>query len=439
MRTYRLAIHPDNGSWKIALLCLHRGKTEIVFLQSLHLSEIPLDTLKPFLQEKPFLIASALEADLWILRHLTIEVKGRKNALAALPFQVEDILPFPKEQAVILPLEEEETNKKNHLTLIITQLKALENHLSFLNQSNIDPQIVTTTLHALKSWTQFVLPNCKTFFLVYAQKENGFAAFIQNDKIIDVKTLCFDSPGPWRRLKEYFLSVSQEAGVAPQITLGNLALLEEVPPSPLQNLDPSLTEYALPIGIALHALKNNKDLVQFRSGDLRSPVLKNKEKKFLKLSLCFSLFAFLSFGPIGHWLLHKHGEALIPRALFALEKLGSSSKQKDIEKLLELLATKNHELEQEGRLGAHFPMVTWFFDQLAEASVSIERKNLPIISEINYSLDQKGLPRFDIQWSCKDKTTARTIKNHLKKVSNLRIVQWKEQGTSYLITLELEV
>ena len=271
MSPYILAVHLENDSWKVALLRLQEGKSEILLLKTLDLNENPLEALKTILHKKTFVLASALEAQHWVLRRLELGIKGWKNILAALPFQAEEIIPFPKEQTVLIPFLEEETAKSTKLRLIATKREFVENHIASMNRINLDPHAVTTTVHALKRFIRFALPKVSSIFLVYGHKEHGFAAFLRNGEIVEFKTAAFERPEQWRRMKEYFLKVAPEAKELPWVVLGNLELLGEKNP-PSLDIDPSLVDYALPIGIALEAAICDKNSVQLRNGELSPPL-----------------------------------------------------------------------------------------------------------------------------------------------------------------------
>ena len=60
---YTLAIHPEDASWKIALLRFHEGKPQILCLKTIGLEENPLETLKTILHKKSYQIATAINAE----------------------------------------------------------------------------------------------------------------------------------------------------------------------------------------------------------------------------------------------------------------------------------------------------------------------------------------------------------------------------------------
>ena len=120
----------------------------------------------------------------------------------------------------------------------------------------------------------------------------------------------------------------------------------------------------------------------------------------------------------------------------SLKILGVSTQQVGIEELFDRLLAREKELELEKSFGSHSAAASWFLRQLSEASQGIEKNELPLVSSMQYTLDAKGCPRMDIQWSCPKKESSRLIKSHLQGMSGLRIAKWKEQSQTYFITLE---
>jgi hypothetical protein len=433
--SYTLGIHAEGEEWKVALLRLFEGKPQIVCLKTFDLKEHPIEELKTVLHKKHCRLATALKPEDFVLRKLELEIKGYKNVLAALPFQAEDLIPFPKEQTLAIPFLEDAEKGGSAVRLIATKKDLLEDHLHKMNQSGIDPSFVTTDVHALKRWIHFVQPQIITAFILYAHKEMGFAAFLENGQIVEFKTLDCNRAGQWKRLKNYFLTLAENAETFPWVAIGDPALLKEYDLE-APKTDPSLLEYALPIGIALDAAHDDKNSVQFRSGDLLPEKDKKKQKKLLFLSLACLLFSLLVFGPLGfHWL-ERHESQMVRRAQTALQKLGAPSSEEGIENLLETLEVKGAELEREKKFGPHFPIVTWLLNQITLASQSIETPNLPKLLSLQYHVDVQGVPQLQIEWSCSNKETLKTIKKQLQALGTVRIVKWKEESKSHSITLQ---
>lgn len=428
-----LALHRDGDFWKIALIGFKNKKPEIAMVKSLKAEERPLTALNSLLHKKSYVLATALDAEHWIFRKLDLALKGWKNILATLPFQVEDLIPYPKEQMILLPSLEEETTQGSKIQLIATKRELLQDHISAFHGSGFDPHAVTTTVHALKRWARYCMPNLSSLFLVYAHKERGFVAYIHKNELVEFKTFGFEKQGQWIRVKEYMLSLSSDAETIPWVAAGHTIYLEKEK-LPWQRIDPKLVEYAMPIGIGLEILDEG---VQLRKGELKPAALQQKESKLLKSSLLFLLISFLLLGPLGHFLLHEKEQALHLRIRKSMEKIGMSAKEAaPPDDLLDQLLAQTKELEKDKQFGPHSPIVTWFMQQISLITQGIERGKLPLISTLEYGLKKNGRPHLDIEWHCADQETARLLKKRLQEIDGLQLAKWKEQEQIYTISLE---
>lgn len=431
---YSLAIHLDGPFWKVALLTFRDDIPQIVLLKTLEGEETPLDALKAILYKKPYSIASALPADAFLLRELEMEIKGWNNVLSALPFQAEELIPFPKEQAIVLPFLESFTDHSSNVRLLSTKREYLETHISSLNAKGIDPHFVTTAVHALKRWALFVLPEHPSSFVVYLSKEQSFVILLRNKEIAEFKLFSIDRVGDWHRIKEYFTSRLTEGETFPWISAGDPHLLgEEIPSS---GIPEQLQSFALPIGIGLENLARDGKSVQWRKEELEPPSLQKKQTKSLIFILALLGGASAIFGPLGHLFLANHSEALFQRAQTALEKIGSPVKRMDISEMLDLLQMQKSQLDEEKRLGSYSPTVTLFLTCLSETLGNIDKVQLPAISSLRYEINARGEPHLDVELDCPSKESVRCLKTLLSNLQTLRIAKWKEKDLNVFISLK---
>nr|NGX37531.1 hypothetical protein [Chlamydiota bacterium] len=96
---YFLAFYSD----KAALLHKEKGKIYIDFLKTLPENVKPLYMLSPILQGKQVELLTGLDMQEVVLRNLNLNLKSKREILAALPFQVENLLPYKSEELLLLP------------------------------------------------------------------------------------------------------------------------------------------------------------------------------------------------------------------------------------------------------------------------------------------------------------------------------------------------
>jgi len=431
---YSLAIHQDGPFWKIALLTFKEKTPQIVLLKALDIGEMPIEALKKVLHKKPYFVASALSADKILLRELEMDIKGWNNVLSALPFQAEELIPFPKEQTILHPFLDSSAGHSSRVQLVATKQEALETHLSHMHEKGIDPQFVTTTVHALKRWSLFVLPEHPSCFLVYLDKEQGFVILLRDSEVVEFKTFSPDHPGDWQRVKEYFKTKLVEGETLPWVAAGESPWLEgEIEPIAVPE---SLRKFALSIGIGLESLERDGKSVQWRKEALEPPFLQKKQVKSLLLTLTILLSTSCIFGPLGHFFLRKHNEALFQRAEAALEKIGTPVKRMHCDEMLKLLQMQKDQLYQEKRFGALSPSTTWFLTHLEQACAAIDQATLPSLSSLKYEMDAHGETKLRVEWDCPSKESIRTLKKHLMSMEEIKLVQWKEKDLNLSILLK---
>ncbi len=430
---HALALHNDGTSWKIALVSQHEGSEQVELLRSLRPEDKPLETLKTVLFGKTVHIASAISAEQILLRPLELDILGWNNILKILPFQAEDVIPFPKEQTLLLAFLEKETSQGSSIRLVATQKTTIENHLSDLAHIEIDPRTTTTTVHALKRWAKFVVPQENSLLLLYIGQESSFGALLLNGEIATFKTFSSENKGEWLRVKEFLESKADNAPL-PWLVAGNPELLNvEVFSLPVSK---QLQEYAIPIGICLDVLTRDGRSIQWRQDELRPPVYANKTRKKLFTATAIFLACAALLGPLGHFLISRHQENLLARAEHALQKLHINAKNPSLEDSLELLTANHEELALERQFGPYSASLSTLLAQISQASLSLEKTQLPVLKKMSYLSTKQ--PRLEIQWICPSIESARTLKTSLSGLQSFKTAELRENKTLLLTTFVIE-
>src|SRR5258708_4924130 len=124
MRMRALGFIQEGETLKIA--CVTQTKTlAIEWVKTLSLSEdVKLFDMGP----APCRIATALGASEVLFRKLTLPVGEKRKALASLPFQLEALLPFSLEEAILAPIFKKLNRKATSVTLFAAKESALVEH-----------------------------------------------------------------------------------------------------------------------------------------------------------------------------------------------------------------------------------------------------------------------------------------------------------------------
>jgi hypothetical protein len=459
---YILALHQEGTSWKAALLCSRKRSKEIVWLKTLSQCEDPLHSLQPFLPKGRYQITTALNAETLVFRDLELNIKGWKNIIAVLPFQAEEVIPFPRDEMLIIPFLEGREKEKSTISLVSTRESSLEAHLVHMQAAGIDPHIVTTVGHAAKRWLQFFLPQYEEIFFLYVDGNNSFMIFLKKGRIAEFKISPLHNRGEWQRLEEYSRSLSKEASSIPWVIIGapnreedllNQAARETSQiDSPSRSglfselhgeeisaprIDhPSLIEYALPIGAALDALYADKHSAQFRLEKFSHLATKKKSRLLLGTALLLLLSTVAILSPITHRLLKAQKEHFIARTQDALQKLAIPMQNEEISALLETVHLKIRELSQESRFSLHTPTVTSSLDSFARSMAQLQRVPFPEIHSLEYRIQPTGIVTLSVQWKDGNIAVFDALHRALKK-SAVHLTHWDQTSSSCHAVFEI--
>ncbi|NGX47549.1 MAG: hypothetical protein K1000chlam3_00927 [Chlamydiae bacterium] len=225
-------------------------------------------------------IVTGLTSEEVILRHLTLKLKSKREIIAALPFQVENVLPYPAEELILLPaldMQKEQTE----ISLLASSKKALMSHL----EKEGDSDIVSCIPLALFRYARHFYPDRESLFLQY---ENTFIV-IENGKLCSFQTI--------------------RSGDAERV----LALMQKkyphIPSKPIERGEH--WDFAIPVGLALDAAIADERSGQFRQNKNQSKEHQKKRKKqlirFFSVCGCFICLTFA----FGHLHLKKREHAVL--------------------------------------------------------------------------------------------------------------------------------
>lgn len=246
-----LAFHQQ----KFCILRKERNRCCIDHLGSFSSDVKPLDIA----EGRKGQIVTGLKSSEVILRHLTLKLKTKREILSALPFQVENFLPYPLHDLILLPAIDVQKDF-SEISLLATSTHLVSKHL----EQDLDPDIVSCIPLALFRYAQYTFTDVNSFFLYHSET---FIA-VEEGKLQAFQAVT----------KENFNRI---------LTL----MQKKFPNIPAEVIqDGNHWEFAIVIGLALDAALGDMRSAQFR-------VLKNISKKSIKkqrnqwicfFSLCFT-------------------------------------------------------------------------------------------------------------------------------------------------------
>lgn len=380
--THTLGLDIDAFSLKGAAISQTRGRLNLdeVFDFLVEPSLEENDHVKPLyivgqkeklqaLCENNLIVTSATTQDI-LVRPLDLKLKKDKDIEATLAFQIEPLLPYPIENAVVDKVLLSKDKEGSKLTVFSMRKDHLTQHLGKWNALGIEPEVVSAAPQALVLFANQFVKKETPFFILHLAIENSFAVLVDQGKLFSAQAIPaglnhlievlvqekgLDQTSAYSELsnRTFHLPQPQDTpafksaldGLRMAITrtvyslakqlkgkeINDLMItgpgaiiegLKETLCSPLNKTllvaegkegfgasQKDLLNYALPIGEALSALPNTKDQINFRQHEFLYPEPWKRLKQPISLYflLCFAIaIALFLFGKT--YVSYKEGE-----------------------------------------------------------------------------------------------------------------------------------
>lgn len=297
---FYIGIVLENETFKVAVI---QYEKQMISVDSLETFAYGPDNVKLFYNLPPFhtgkktWIISGLSGDEAFIRKLHLPLKEKRKILAALPFQLETLIPFSADETVVCSLLKSISKQMTAVTLIATNQKYLTAHLKSLEALDIVPDIISCFANALARFTHWQFPEEKHLLAFHIQEEKLWCVLTEEGQLSLAQTIAFqDKANLALEIGKFSVFLKQKGAADEQtswILTGNLDYEETIqsifsePPLPLS--DPSLAAYAIPLGLAIDGLKNDASTVQFRQKQFTAQhTLRDRSKKMqIYLAACF--------------------------------------------------------------------------------------------------------------------------------------------------------
>jgi type IV pilus assembly protein PilM len=447
---HTLGLHVDGDTLRVALLRRHNKTIEIELLRSFPLADVkPLYMLESVLAEKKVDLVTGLDASEVLLRQIDFKLRMKRQILAVLPFQVETLIPYPLEEAILLPFFKRK-DQETSVTLLSTTQNHLKRHLEFINTLEVDPDFVSCAPAALFRTARFLYPEHPSLYLLHFGTHKSLFAVMVDGALALSHTLnmgsqsLLENPQAFQneldrqlafakkklpKLPEAFLLTGQTNPQRKELTFAHTVLESETDLS-----------YALPIGLALDGLLRDPQTVQFRKGAFVPPLHVKKRLKQLGMAVSLCLAAALFTWTCGHFVLASRKAGLHA----ALQQNGRD--QENLEDALfeweEALASKKHSFP-------YFPTVPKVSDALAwlsthpqliaeEEKEKIEIKNFRYLLTKYPKIGEKTEPyqaKVELEFTATSPRLARAFHDALMRGDRLvnakQEITWKAHQNTY--------
>lgn len=325
-----VGIELTSSSIKIVSLRKNRNGWEILNLKEVSL-EKPVNPLYNISKEGT--VISSISSREVLVRNVEMQIKRKKDIFSALEFQVEPLLPYSCDKAIIQAQIIAETNKKTLLTAFSVRVDHLENHLKQLGDFHIEPEKVTCIPYALAAFSTLSPLSHSPLLVVHVGCDEVSCALVEKGKLLashafdrslDLtnelqKTILSFSTSHKTKQFEAILLLGQDPSLSETIQKASSkpVFFPLCPSLPLSQEE--LIRFGLSIGIALSSSGPN-----FRQKTFTYPhPWKKLKKPLLAYSTLTSIFFVIFFSFLQVSLNHKKRE--IKNTFQALLKMENKS------------------------------------------------------------------------------------------------------------------
>src|SRR3990172_5447896 len=168
----------DAGHLKAAHLKMKGQEVEILLLRSFSKERLSSDVKQLYMEssgtsEKSLLTVGGLETSEVLLRHLTLPLINPLKIGAALPFQLESLLPYSPEEAIVVPIAEKRSGKQTSISFFAANRSQVSRHLEKMAHFSLAPDVVSCAPAALHAWAQFAYPETPSLVLLEFGREKS--------------------------------------------------------------------------------------------------------------------------------------------------------------------------------------------------------------------------------------------------------------------------
>lgn len=190
-----LGLDIDAFSLKGVVIKQGRGKLKLYKSFDFSIEPIPQDSnvkplytslekeeLETFAQN--YLVVTAVNTQDILVRPLELKLKKDKDIEATLAFQVEPLLPYSIENAIVDKVLLSKNQEGSKLTVFCIRKDHLTQHIQQWNQLNIEPEVISAAPQALVLFANQFLKHETPFFLVHLGLKNSLAVLVDQEKLL---------------------------------------------------------------------------------------------------------------------------------------------------------------------------------------------------------------------------------------------------------------
>ncbi len=418
--------------------------------------------LPPFHIGKDIQIVSGLTGSDVFIRKLHLPLRDKRKILAALPFQLESLIPFSNESPIVCPLLKPLSKQMTAVTVVATTQGHLSSHVTTLKEIDIEPDTISCCPVALIRFARWKFPQEFRMLCFDVRDKKLSCVLLEGRELILSQSIPVDNQGDTALELEKLSIFLKQKGVVDDQTAwtltGDSENFSEIISKifigqKLEISDHNLALYAVPIGLALDAIASDELSIQFCQKEFTPEhTWQLRRKKMLHyLGLCFGAALLMSIA--GSFVLNKKQHKLVENLQSYLSKDSLSS----IEQIEEKLHEWENSLRGQKSSFAFVPTVPKVSDVLAwlsaHPSFATEeggQKEGMDIKSLHYSLEKYPkigdaaspyAAQVELEFTSLTPRSARDFHETLLKgdqiVNAKKEVKWQTQNQLYHTSFEL--
>lgn len=201
------------------------------------------DDVNPLYMEHP-IVVTAIDSHSILVRPLHLPLTKEKDIQSALAFQMEPLLPYPVDQALLARQTISQEGENTFHTVLSLHKDCLKKHVEHWEKFHVEPEQVSCTQMALCQFGQFYFPSEKPYLILHLGQKWMTCVLVKEGKLIGSYVLQDNTPDiALGALDESDESVKRLQQVATKMGYALMRENKEVPEGILMTGDLALSPY----------------------------------------------------------------------------------------------------------------------------------------------------------------------------------------------------
>ncbi len=124
---------------------------------------------------------TAVDSQNVLVRSTEVKLKKEKDIFSALEYQVEPLLPYPADKAILQAQIIEKKESSSVLTLFAVRKDHLQDHL---DQLNFSPEMITCVPYALTAFSELLPASGPPFLILHLGEEEVTCVLVEQGKLL---------------------------------------------------------------------------------------------------------------------------------------------------------------------------------------------------------------------------------------------------------------